>query len=185
MFGGWRVDTKKSLILSDLMAVLKDAQMEQQIDASPSVPAVRHSVAILEFKERQSENADGVRTRMMAVIAAVNGAKVQSENTAEGKFIWSAISRPRSERGPGLHCGKVRKLLYQLDIGEAEAECAYSTGSLWFRDKLVASVDKAANTSNVKKGKLEGSWLDTVLLAKLAGKKLEDVEQAWELIIQN
>ena len=185
VFGGWRLDTKKSVILSDLNAVLRDAQMDQQLDVSPWVPAVRHSIAIAEFKERQGENADGVRRRMLAVIAAVNGAKVQSENTQDGKYIWAAISRPKNDRGSGYHCGKVRKLLYQLGIGVAEAECAYSTGSLWFKDKLVASVDKAADHDDVKKGKMDRSWLDVTLVAELSGKKKADVEAAWDEIIRS
>ena len=185
VFGGWRPDTKKSLILSDLNAVIKDVQMDEQLDGSPWVPAVRHSIAILEFHARQGENADGVRRRMLAIIAAVNGAKVQSENTVDNKFIWATISRPRSERGAGYHCGKVRKLLYQLDIGVAEAECAYSSGSLWLKDKLVASVEKVANHMRVKRGKLEHSWLDTELVAALTGKKKEDIEAAWEGIVDN
>ena len=185
VFGGWRLDTKKSLILSDLHAVLKDAQMDQQLDVNPWVPAVRHSIAIAEFKERQGENTDGVRRRMLAIIAAVNGAKVQSENTQDGKYIWAAISRPKNDRGSGYHCGKVRKLLYQLGIGVADAECAYSTGSLWLKDKLVASVDKTADRDNVKKGKLDRSWLDVALVAKLSGKKQDDVEAAWEEILNN
>ena len=185
VFGGWRTDTKKTLILSDLNAVLKDVQMDQQLDSAPWVPAVRHSISILEFRQRQSENLDGVRRRMLAVIAAVNGARVQSENTQEGKFIWATISRPRSERGPGYHCGKVRKLLYQLDIGVAEAECAYSTGSLWLKDRLVASVEKVANNMGVKKGKLDHSWIDTALIAELSGRKQVDIDEAWDGIAQS
>ena len=113
VFGGWRTDTKRSLILSDLTGVLKDAQVEGTMDQQPWVPGVRHSVAIANFSQRTGENADGVTARMLAVISAVNFAAVQSENTALGRSIWAAISRPRTERGPGFHCGKVRKLLYQ------------------------------------------------------------------------
>ena len=74
VFGGWRTDTKKTLILGDLAALLKDSQVDGLLDNTPWVPAVRHSVAIVEFAQRKEENTDGVRTRMMAIIAAVNAA---------------------------------------------------------------------------------------------------------------
>ena len=185
VFGGWRTDTKKTHILSDLTAVLKDSQVECLLDSAAWVPAVRHSVAIAEFAQRKDENLDGMRARMMAVIAAVNGAKIQSEHTAPEKTIWAAISRPRSERGPGTHCGKIRKLFYQLGIGVAEVECGYSTGSTWFKDKLVSSVEKVRNGPQVVKGVLENSWVDIPLIADLSGKKAADIQEAWSKITQS
>ena len=184
VFGGWRMDTKKTLILADLTAVLKDAQVDGLLDAPAWVPAVRHSVAIAEFTLRKDENADGQRTRMMAIIAAVNAARVQSENTAEGKNIWAAVSRPRSERGPGYHCGKTRKVFYELNIGVSEVECAYSTGSTWFKDKLVASVEKPQNNGAVAKGLMDHSWFDATLVAQLSGKSVKEVQTVWDRIVQ-
>ena len=184
VFGGWRTDTKKSLILTDLQAVLSDAQVDGLLDAPAWVPAVRHSVAIAEFVARKGENPDGLRTRMMAIIAAVNAARIQSENTAEGKSIWAAVSRPRSDRGPGAHCGKTRKLFYQLGVGVAEVECGYSTGSTWFKDRLVSSVEKVRNDDKVAKGVLDHSWTDVILIAQLSGKGEQEVKDAWEKITQ-
>ena len=185
VFGGWRTDTKKAHILADLMAVLKDSQVDGLIDNAAWVPAVRHSVAIAEFVQRKGENADGMRTRMMAIIAAVNSARVQSEHTADGKAIWAAISRPRSERGPGQHCGKTRKLFYQLGLGVSEVECGYSTGSTWYKDNLVSSVEKMRNGEHVSRGILDHSWIDVPLIAKLSGKNEKEIGDAWEKIVQS
>ena len=184
VFGGWRTDTKKAYILSDLAAVLKDGQVDGLLDSAAWVPAIRHSVAIAEFKPRRDENADGLRARMMAIIAAVNSARVQSEHTAPDKSIWAAVSRPRAERGPGAQCGKVRKMFYQLGIGVEEVECGYSSGSTWFKDKLISSVDKVENGSHVSKGIVDRSWIDVPLIAELSGKVAKDVEEAWSRIVQ-
>ena len=184
VFGGWRTDTKKALVTSGLVAVLKDAQVDGLLDSPPWVPAVRHSVAIAEFAVRKDENADGLRARMMAIIAAVNGARVQSENTAECKTIWAAVSRPRSDRGSGAHCGKTRKLFYQLGLGVAEVEGGYSTGSTWFKDSPVSSVEKVRNHSQVQKGIMDHSWIDLALIGKLSGKKEKDLEEVWAKIVQ-
>ena len=60
----------------------------------------------------------------------------------------------------------------------------HSTGSTWFKDSLVASVEKVRSHPQVQRGALDHSWIDIAAIAKLSGKVEKDLVEAWDKIVQ-
>ena len=173
LLGGWKADTKKATILTDVEAALLKAGVQDLLDQPPWVPGARHSVSLSEVKLRPEESEGDRASRMQAIISKINDLQATGQKLASGRTLWASVSRQRTERGHGAHASKVRRLMHNVDANFQEIDCVYVSGSVWHKDMLVASVDKPRNGAHVKPGRLEGSWIDLVALAKTTGKPLE------------
>ena len=184
VWGGWREDTRRQLILKDLEHAIADMNLQDQLDGQPWVPGSRHSIAFLEFEKRQGEDDRAVQLRMNGVTRAVAAAGIKTENLQENRAIWCAVSRARQDRdGNGSHAGKIRKLLHWSNTDMSLVDCSYRQGSVWLQDTMVGSVTKAAPNVNVLKGKMQGSWVDVAAIAKILGKQKDQLERQWENIV--
>ena len=114
LVGGWKTDTKRSVILAD---------MADLIDQPPWVPKARHSICLSEFKLRNGETEAEREQRMYAMISKLNDPCMVVQKLASGGTLWATVSRPRTERGGGPHASKVRRLLHmvQADFGEVDS----------------------------------------------------------------
>ena len=184
VWGGFRAETRRRDIISDVAGVLKDVEVDGLLDGEVWVPASRHSVALSEFRRRDGETENDMANRMQKVVTAVNFARVKSEHTASRGSVWCAVSQPRSERGKGSHCGKTRRLLHLIGVGVSQVDCVYPTGSTWLRDVVVASIDKPRSSPTVAKGIYEGSWVDLDKIAELTGVDIKVITEAWREITQ-
>ena len=183
LVGGWKTDTKRSIIVSDMADALQKAGAKDLVDQAPWVPKARHSICLSEMRLRQGESEADREQRMYAVIAKLNDPCMVVQKLASGNTLWATVSRPRTERGGGPHASKIRRLLHVVQADFDEVDSVYDLGSIWRKDVLVGSVDKPANGSHVKKGKMEGSWIDLVALAKTTGRKIDELEALWQQIV--
>ena len=183
LFGGWKVETKRSTILADVAAALDKAEASDLVDQRPWVPRARHSICLSEMKLREGETEVDREQRMLALIARVNDPRVSVRKLASGGTLWATVSRPKTDRGNGSHASKVRRLLRMVAADFDEVDAVYDTGSIWHKDVLVASVDKPRNGAHVRKGKLDASWVDLVALSKTTGKSQDDLESMWQQIM--
>ena len=170
IWGGWREDTKRHVILKDLQDALADVGVKDKLDNQPWVPAVRHSIALSEVMPRSDETEATMRLRMLAVVDAINSGAIHTENLKPNSKLWCAISRPRQDRGNGVHAGKVRKMLHMAGVGMQDVDCSYRDGTVWVGDHVVASVVKPRPQGEVLEGKIAGSWVDINALAKLVDR---------------
>ena len=183
LFGGWQTDTRKAVILSDIEGALKQAGADVLVDQQPWVPGARHSIGLSEVRQRQGEAEAERDKRMHSIIALINDPKLASQKLAAGRTLWATVSRPRLDKGHGSHASKVRRLLHNVEANFQEVEAVYVSGSVWHKDLLVASVDRPKNGPHVKQGKIAGSWVDMIALAKTTGKKAEELEALWSQIM--
>ena len=56
LFGGWKADTKKAVILADIDKALNVAKVRELVDQPPWVPGARHSVGLSEIRPRVDES---------------------------------------------------------------------------------------------------------------------------------
>ena len=183
VFGGWKADTRRAVILSDLAAALKIASAEELIDQSPWVPGARHSISLSEMTMRKDESESARDQRMLSIISQINEPRVAVQKLAAGNTLWAAISRPRSERGSGSHASKIRRLLHGVGADFGQVDAVYATGSIWYKDILVGSVDRPRNGPHVVRGKLDHSWVDLVALSKTTGVAKDELETMWNQIV--
>ena len=120
LFGGWKADTKRGVIVDDITRTLAKAGADDLVDQTPWVPRARHSICLSEMKLREAESERDREQRMLAIIAKVNDSKISTQKLASGNTLWATISRPKSDRGNGPHASKVRRLLHMIsaDFGE-------------------------------------------------------------------
>ena len=183
LFGGWKAETKRSIIVADITKALAKAGAADLVDQPPWVPRARHSICLSEMRLRKDETESDKDKRMYDIIAKVNDPAISTLNLAAGGTLWAALSRPKTERGAGSHASKVRRLLHTVKADFAEVDAVYDSGSIWHQDLLVASVDKPKNGQHVLKGKVAGSWVDLVALAKTTGRPQSELEEIWAQIM--
>ena len=169
-------------ILQDLASALADVGMQDKLDAQAWVPAARHSVALAEMSLREGEDEAGMRSRMLAVVEAVNAAAIRTEHLKQDSKLWCAISRPRQDRGNGTHAGKVRKLLRLAGVSVQVVDCSYRAGTVWVHDQVVASVAKIRPPGEVLEGKIPGGWVDVNKLAEIIAQPKASLVKSWENI---
>ena len=183
LVGGWKTDTKRSVIVADIADALQKAGAKDLIDQAPWVPKARRSICLSEMRLRPGESEADREQRTYAVISKLNDPCMVGQKLASGNTLWATVSRPSTERGGGPHASKIRRLLHMVQADFDEIDSVYDSGSIWHKDVLVGSVDKPANGSHVKKGKMGGSWIDLVALAKTTGKKIDELEALWQQIV--
>ena len=183
LFGGWKAETKRSVIVADITKALAKAEADDLVDQRPCVPRARLSICLSEMKLRDKETKRDRELRMLALIARINDPRISTQKLASGGTLWATVSRPKADRGNGSHASKVRRLLRMVSADFDEVDAVYDTGSVWHKDLLVASVEKPRNGAHVRKGKLDSSWVDLVALAKTTARPQEDLEGMWQQIM--
>ena len=170
------------MILQDLSNALADTGMADKLDSPAWAPAARHSIALAEMAVRNGGDEAGFRTRMLSVVDAINAAAIRSENLKPDSPLWCAISRPRQDRGSGVHAGKIRKLLHMAGVSMQTVDCSYRDGTVSVNDQIVGSVARVRPPAEVLEGKLPGSWVDVNKLAEVINKPKASLVKSWENI---
>ena len=179
VLGGWPKDTKRDVIVKEAADLVHRLGLQDRLEESFWSPGVRSSVALSSFHLQPGETADQLRARMVHVVLAISGTKMQVASAAVGKTHWATISKPREERLRSSHASKVRRLLHVLGVGVTEADTEYASGTVWWKDACIASVTRRMPPDAVA-GKVPGSWLALRALAGALSKEVAVVEAAWE-----
>ena len=131
---------------------------------------------------RENEDDADRERRMYNVIGLVNDSRVAVQKLAAGNTMWATVSRPRTERGHGSHASKIRRLLHSIGADFNEVDAVYSTGSIWYKDVLVGSVERPRNGAHVRRGKLDHSWIDLQALSDATGVPEAELDALWSQI---
>ncbi|CAE7192990.1 unnamed protein product, partial [Symbiodinium microadriaticum] len=168
VFGGWRNQTRKSVLLHQLNGALDGLHLKAQFDSEPFTTGLRRSIALCNFKKREGEGDDGCRARMFRILQAVNEAKVVMDGA--DKPLWCSFSRSPEERGRAAVAALVKKTVMRLCPGRGgDLEVEFSTGMTWIRDDQLSGMGEAPrevrNPMEVltKAGK---GWIDEYTLSK-------------------
>ena len=129
IFGGWKKDSPRKLIVEELHAGLQQAQLSHLTDYPGFTTGPRKSLALMQFRVRKHEDMMGMRDRMQRIISTLGNAGVQLRQAGK---LWASFSRPKAERDRGSHAAMIRRVVRSLRPEKEELlEAEYSTGSTW------------------------------------------------------
>ena len=181
IFGGWGPLATKQSILADLREAIDQAQVGALLDSDPWVPGRGKQYALTIFCRRRGENEDQLRRRMLDVVSRMQADQWRPMDDGQpGRRIWTSISRSPKERSMGQHASKNRKLLYLLKRGVQGCETHYGKGSVWLDGYLLGSATEPVPASRTAAGRLQGSWIDITVLAKITRMSEQEVVHAWD-----
>ena len=168
VFGGWKNQTRKNVLLHQLNSAITGLNLKDEFDSEPFTTGLRRSIALCNFKKREGEGEDGCRTRMLGILQAINTAKVSMDGA--DKPLWCSFSRSPEERGRAALAALVKKSVMRLCPGRGgDLEVEFSSGMTWIREDQLSGMGTAPrevrNPMEVltKAGK---GWIDEHTLAK-------------------
>ncbi|CAE7029602.1 Pol [Symbiodinium sp. CCMP2592] len=171
VFGGWPMQTRRETLLTQLHQALEALDLASSLDQRPFTTGPRRSVALCNFMIRQGEDAGGARQRMLKVLQAVNGARVEVEGCA--KPLWCSFSRSPAERGRAAVAAIVKKVLMTHAPGRAcDLDVEFASGIAWIRDDQLSGMGAPppeCSKARVLETKAGPAWLDESTLAKWLG----------------
>ncbi|CAE7946668.1 unnamed protein product, partial [Symbiodinium sp. KB8] len=163
--------------LEDRMAKVEHASRQPMGSGGQQDPK-KLSVALCNFQPRDRESASETRSRMMAVISAVNGA--QAQLVGGEKPLWCSFSRTPEERGRASVPGFVKKVIMTYKPGaKDDLDLEYSSGMSWMDEAQLSGVGVAPSGDGVVKVETRAGpgWVDIKQLASKAGVAKEVVGQ--------
>ena len=186
VFGGWPATAKRNIVLRELKGILDDVGAGEMLDEAPWTPGPRRGVALSSFRQREGEDFEDMKARMLEITALVNKASIPTESTLDGCPVWAAVSRDRGDRLISSHASKLRRLLHTMKVSVDDTDADYKEGSLWMADQLLGSAKlDPPQGVEVMQGKVEGSWMAPSVVAATTGRNEGQVRETWKKIIEN
>ncbi|CAE7911667.1 unnamed protein product, partial [Symbiodinium necroappetens] len=165
VFGGWGRQTRRHVVLHQLSEVVEKLKLRPVLDELPFTTGPRRSIALPNFKPRQGEGPSEVRSRMMEVLTAVNGA--QAQLVGAEKTLWCSFSRSPEERGKASLTGVVKKVVMTHRLGlKEELDLEYANGMSWLGEAQLSGLGEAPHRATVVTTKAGPGWVDVKGLAE-------------------
>eukprot|EP00439_Symbiodinium_sp_Y106_P024539 s2410_g3.t1 len=148
------------------------------LDNDPFCTGARRSVALCQFKRRETEQEDQPRGRMMEVIQVINNSKVVLEGG--DRALWCSFSKSPQERGKASLAAAVRKVVqrcapHRMDDLDVE----YHTGRTWIKDDQLSGLGDAppdAPHARQIETRAGSGWLDERTLSRWVEKDISEVQ---------
>ena len=173
VYGGWKQDTPRSKILSEVSEALEKLGLAKETDSPPFTTGPRRSVALHNFVLRPGEAMSDTRNRMHRVVLGVASARA---TTSHGKKFWCTYSKTKAERDVASHAAWVKRAMASQGQGLVDRlDVEYATGTVWMGESMVASAKRHAPVQADPNGMLYDErmvsrpWVDVVALSRESG----------------
>ena len=178
VFGGWGKQTRRHIILHQLSEAIDKLNLKQYIDSAPFTTGPRRSVALCNFHVKEDETPGDTKTRMFAVIQAVNAAKASLQGG--DRPLWCSFSRTTEERGKAAVPGFVKKVvLTHRPESKGELDVEYASGMSWMGEHQLSGMGDKPEGDGVAMVETRAGkgWIDVKRLADATGVSSATVQE--------
>ncbi|CAE6972032.1 DHX57 [Symbiodinium sp. CCMP2592] len=184
VFGGWRQDTPKKVILGEVEEALRRLQLLGSTDSAAFTTGPRRSVALMAFRQRTGEDFGDTRRRMLGIVTSLAEA---APMTSHNKKMWCSFSRTKAERDVSGHASWLKRAVGLIDKSlVSNLDVEFSTGTVWCGESMVASATKSPPSgvpdADVMwdEGLVARPWIWVPALARELGRDESHLRQAIE-----
>ena len=183
VFGGFRRDTKRTLIVTAVQQGIKDLQLEADVDRDCFATGPRRSFCLLPFFLRKNEHMGQLKERMRKVMMAFQQKRIPIEG--HDRTIWCTFSKPRDARERSGHCRTIRAAVYAFNRDKIEeVDSDYTTGTTWIGQSMLGSAvtkpphpDHRVHTID---GKTCRPWVDLTALSEETQADMTELEEFFQ-----
>ena len=181
LLGGWPDDTPRETLLAELRQALQEQGLHEDFtDLFCTGPRKGFAMGLLWTEP--TETAKALKKRMIALAQQVRRAAIKCDSMEQGKVLWANLGRTPEERATASHVGRAKRIILETNPDvKPFVEVDYNSGLVWVRAQLVSATTKPPGLGEeVFPGKLKGSWINLVAVARFTGGTVEALQQRWE-----
>ena len=179
IMSGWPQDTRRETLLKELGEILHQlglgSAFEEYFCTGP-----RRGFAMAFLATDLHETGAQLKRRLITVAQQIHRANLHAPSMEPGKTMRATLGKSREERLISNHAGKTKRLILTAVPGlQPVLETEFSAGSVWLRERLVASANRVQPHDECTRGKPARSWIDLRYLASELRVPLEQLSEQW------
>ena len=175
--GGWDPNQEAKATLEKAKQVLQELQVDVDLGEA-FVPGLRRGYIIVPMTPRQNETGDEMRTRVQQAVLRVRNANLVlgTRDDGEPSRLWMAVSQPPERRKRAQLAAKTKRLILEMEGDARQLEVEWSTGSVWYRQRRIASAGGGKPNGAEDAGP---GWIHLHELARQLGVEEGEVNRKW------
>ena len=175
--GGWDQNQEARVTLDKAKQMLQELKIDVDLEGA-FVPGLRRGYVIVPMLPRRDENGDDMRLRIQQAVQQVRAANITLGTRDDGSpsRLWMAVSQPPERRKRAQLAAKAKRLILEMDGNRQQLEVEWSSGSVWYKQRRVASAGGSKPEGAEEAGP---GWINLRELSRQLGSTEEEVKRAW------
>ncbi|OLP97161.1 hypothetical protein AK812_SmicGene20497 [Symbiodinium microadriaticum] len=175
--GGWDQNQEARVTLDKAKQMLQELKIDVDLEGA-FVPGLRRGYVIVPMLPRRDENGDDMRLRIQQAVQQVRAANITLGTRDDGSpsRLWMAVSQPPERRKRAQLAAKAKRLILEMDGNNQQLEVEWSSGSVWYKQRRVASAGGSKPEGAEEAGP---GWINLRELSRQLGSTEEEVKRAW------